>query len=125
VKTLSFLRYGISLGMPIEIRDKQYRHVPEPNFSDEPGWGVGGSEGCDAYGADGSESPYGYNSLAGASIRCNARDFARLGYLWLNYGRWGDRLHSVPAGDGDTVQHDLRSATVSHSVSDSTSSRHR
>jgi CubicO group peptidase (beta-lactamase class C family) len=79
------------IGMPIGIRDNQYRHVPEPNFSNDPGWGIGGSEGCDAYGTDGSESPYGYNSLAGASVRLNARDFARLGYLWLNKGRWGDQ----------------------------------
>jgi len=79
------------IGLPVGIRNNQYRHVPEPNFSDDPGWGVGGSEGCDAYGTDKSESPYGYNSLAGASVRCNARDFARLGYLWLNKGRWGGR----------------------------------
>jgi len=79
------------IGMPIGIRDNQYKHVPEPNFSNDPGWGIGGSEGCDAYGTDGSQSPYGYNSLAGASVRLNARDFARLGYLWLNKGRWGDQ----------------------------------
>jgi len=79
------------IGLPIGIRDNRYKHVPEPNFSDEPGWGVGGSEGCDAYGTDKSESPYGSNSLAGASLRCNARDFARMGYLWLNKGRWGGR----------------------------------
>jgi len=79
------------IGMPIGIRDTQYKHVPEPNFSDEPGWGIAGSEGCDAYGTDKSASPYGYNSLAGASVRVNARDFARLGYLWLNKGRWGNR----------------------------------
>ena len=24
-------------------------------------------------------------------MRLNARDFARLGYLWLNKGRWGDQ----------------------------------
>jgi CubicO group peptidase (beta-lactamase class C family) len=83
------------IGLPIGIRDNRYRHVPEPNFSDEPGWGIGGSEGCDAYGTDKSKSPYGYNSLAGASFRCNGRDFARLGYLWLNKGRWG-RQQLVP-----------------------------
>ena len=53
--------------------------------------GRGGSEGCDAYGADKSESPYGYNSIVGSTFRCTARDFARLGYLWLNKGRWGSR----------------------------------
>ena len=53
------------IGMPVGIRDNQFRDMPysddkELNFSDEPGWGVGGSKGCDAYGADKSESPYGY-----------------------------------------------------------------
>lgn len=84
------------IGMPIGVRDNQYRDMPyaddrELNFSAEPGWGRGGSSGCDAYGADGSESPYGYNSVVGSSFRCNARDFARLAYLWLNEGRWGSR----------------------------------
>jgi CubicO group peptidase (beta-lactamase class C family) len=84
------------IGMPIGIRDNPYRDMPyydnkELNFSDEPGWGVGGSKGCDAYGADKSESPYGYNSIVGSTFRCTARDFARLGYLWLNKGRWGSR----------------------------------
>ena len=84
------------IGMPRGIRDNQYRDMPyaddrELNFADEPGWGVGGSEGCDAYGADRSDSPYGYNSVVGSTLRCTARDFARLGYLWLNEGRWGDR----------------------------------
>lgn len=84
------------LGMPLEIRDNQFRDVPysddkELNFSSEPGWGRGGSTGCDAYGADKSESPYGYNSIVGSTFRCTARDFARLGYLWLNQGRWGSR----------------------------------
>jgi len=63
----------------------------ELNFSDEPGWGRGGSVGCDAYGADKSKSPYGYNSIVGSTFRCTARDFARLGYLWLNKGRWGSQ----------------------------------
>ncbi len=51
---------------------------------------MGGSEGCDAYGADRSESPFGHNTVVGSTFRCSARDFARLGYLWLNRGRWGD-----------------------------------
>ena len=84
------------IGMPIGIRDNQYRDMPyadgrELNFSDEPGWGRGGSAGCDAYGADGSDSPFGYNSVVGSTFRCTARDFARLGYLWLNEGRWGSQ----------------------------------
>lgn len=79
------------IGMPIGIRDNQYRKIPDPlNFSDEPGWGVGGSEGCDAYACDMSASPYGYNSIVGATLRCSARDLARLGYLWLNKGRWSE-----------------------------------
>ena len=82
--------------MPIEIRDNQYKTVPEPNFSDEAGWAIAGSEGCDAYGTDKSESPYGYNTIVGASLRCSVRDLARLGYLWLNDGRWGGR-QLVPA----------------------------
>ena len=82
------------IGMPIGIRDTQFRDMPyadlrELNFAEEPGWGVGGSAGCDAYGSDKSESPYGYNSIVGSTFRCTARDFARLGYLWLNKGRWG------------------------------------
>jgi len=84
------------IGMPAGIRDHGYRDMPyadnrELNFSDEPGWGVGGGEGCDAYGADKSDSPIGYNSIVGSTFRCTARDFARLGYLWLNRGRWGSR----------------------------------
>jgi len=83
------------IGMPIELRDNQYKDMVyndprELNFSGEPGWGRGGSEGCNAYGADRSESPYGYNSIVGSTFRCTARDFARLGYLWLRKGRWGD-----------------------------------
>ena len=82
------------IGMARGIRDTQYRDMPyadnrELNFSDDPGWGVGGSTGCDAYGADGSASPFGYNSVVGSTFRCTARDFARLGYLWLRRGRWG------------------------------------
>jgi CubicO group peptidase (beta-lactamase class C family) len=83
------------IGMPIGLRDNQYKDMVyndprELNFSSEPGWGRGGSEGCNAYGADRGESPYGYNSIVGSTFRCSARDFARLGYLWLNKGRWGE-----------------------------------
>lgn len=83
------------IGMPLGIRNNQYRDMPytddrELNFSNNPGWGVGGSKGCDAYGADKSESPFGFNSIVGSTFRCTARDFARLGYLWLNRGQWGD-----------------------------------
>lgn len=89
------------IGMPIGIRDTQFRDMPyaddrELNFAEDPGWGVGGSTGCDAYGADKSESPYGYNSIVGSTFRCTARDFARLGYLWLHKGRWGAK-QLVPA----------------------------
>lgn len=82
------------MGMPLGIRNNQFRDMPysdgrELNFADEPGWGQGGSTGCDAYGSDKSESPYGYNSIVGSTFRCSARDFARLGYLWLNKGKWG------------------------------------
>jgi CubicO group peptidase (beta-lactamase class C family) len=81
------------IGMPIGLRDNRYRDMPysnsfELNFAQTPGWGVGGDTGCDAYGADGSDSPYGINSIAGSTFRCTARDFARLAYLWLNKGRW-------------------------------------
>ena len=84
------------IGMPVGLRDNQYREMPyispkELNFSDEPGWGIGGSEGCNAYGADRSASSYEYNSIVGSTFRCTARDFSRLGYLWLNMGRWEDR----------------------------------
>lgn len=84
------------IGLPTGVRNNQYREMPysnekELNFSDEPGWGRGGGEGCNAYGADGGASPYGYNSVVGSTFRCTARDFARLGYLWLNMGRWGSR----------------------------------
>ena len=85
------------IGMPIGIRDNEFRDMPyadvrELHFAEEPGWGVGGSTGCDAYGSDARDSsPYGYNSIVGSTFRCTARDFARLGYLWLNKGRWGSR----------------------------------
>ena len=89
------------IGMPIGIRDNEYPDMPysdgrELNFADEPGWGVGGGEGGDAYGADKSSSPFGHNSIVGSTFRCTARDFARLGYLWLKKGRWGDQ-QLVPA----------------------------
>jgi CubicO group peptidase (beta-lactamase class C family) len=82
------------IGLPQGIRDNGYRDMPysdgrELNFSGMPGWGVGGGAGCDAYGADMSDSPIGYNSVVGSTFRCTARDFARLAYLWLNRGRWG------------------------------------
>jgi CubicO group peptidase (beta-lactamase class C family) len=84
------------IGMPIGIRNNGFRDMPyadnrELNFSDEPGWGVGGGEGCDAYGADKGDSPIGPNSVVGSTFRCTARDFARLGHLWLHKGRWGGR----------------------------------
>ena len=84
------------IGFPVGIRDNGFRDMPysdgrELNFAERPGWGVGGSEGCDAYGADKSASPIGYNEIAGSTFRCSARDFARLGYLWLHRGRWGGR----------------------------------
>lgn len=84
------------IGMPIGLRDNRYRDMPysnsyELNFAETPGWGVGGDTGCDAYGADGSDSPYGINSIAGSTFRCTARDYARLAYLWLNKGRWMDQ----------------------------------
>lgn len=89
------------MGLPRALRDNQYRDMPyndgrELNFSDDPGWGRGGSAGCDAYGADQSASPLGYNSIVGSTFRCCARDFARLAYLWLREGRWGTR-QLVPA----------------------------
>jgi CubicO group peptidase (beta-lactamase class C family) len=84
------------IGMPIGIRDNQFKEVPyrsekKFNFSDEPGWGRGGSLGCNAYGADRSTSPYGYNTIVSSTFPCTARDYARLGYLWLNKGRWRDK----------------------------------
>ena len=88
------------IGMSVGLRNHAYREMPysndqELNFSDEPGWGRGGSEGCNAYGADRRVSPYGYNSIVGSTFRCTARDFARLGYLWMNKGRWGN-MQLVP-----------------------------
>ncbi len=84
------------IGLPIEVRDNGYKDMVyndprELNFSDTPGWGVGGSKGCNAYGADRSMSPYGYNSIVGSTFRCSARDFARLGYFWLRGGCWGEK----------------------------------
>ena len=84
------------IGMSVGVRDNMYGDMPyadgrELNFGGEPGWGVGGSTGCDAYGADMSESPYGINSVVGSTFRCTARDFARLAYLWLNRGDWDGR----------------------------------
>jgi CubicO group peptidase (beta-lactamase class C family) len=84
------------IGMPIGLRDNQYTDMPykddrEFNFSNEPGWGRGGSKGCNAYGADRDYSLYGFNSVVGSTFRCSARDFARLGYLWLNKGRWKNK----------------------------------
>jgi CubicO group peptidase (beta-lactamase class C family) len=77
------------IGMPVGIRDNQYRDMPytddkELNYSDEPGWGVGGSEGCDAYGADKSDSPYGYNGFCQIRIpmveqRAMGESAARIG----------------------------------------------
>jgi CubicO group peptidase (beta-lactamase class C family) len=84
------------IGLPIGIRDNAYRDMVyndprELNFSHEPGWGVGGSKDCNAYGADRSISPYGYNTIVGSTFRCTNRDFARIGYLWLRKGVWGDK----------------------------------
>ena len=89
------------IGMPRSLRDNQYLETPyadsrELNFDSSAGWGRGGSDGCNAYGADGSFSAIGYNSVVGRSFRCTARDFARLAYLWLNNGRWGQK-QLVPA----------------------------
>ena len=70
----------------------QYADNRELNFADTPGWGVGGGAGCDAYGANPrDDSAIGINSVVGSTLRCTARDFARLAYLWLNDGRWGSR----------------------------------
>jgi len=84
------------IGLPRGIRDNQYKDMVlnDPvnyNFSDEPGWGRGGSEECNAYGTDRSSSPIGYNTVVGSTFRCTARDFARICYLWLRKGRWGDK----------------------------------
>jgi CubicO group peptidase (beta-lactamase class C family) len=84
------------IGMPIGIRDNQFKEIPyrsnkKFNFSNEPGWGRGGSTGCNAYGADRSYSPYNYNTIVSSTFPCTTRDYARLGYLWLNKGRWRDK----------------------------------
>ena len=84
------------IGISSRIKDVRYKVMPDLdqkalNYSEQAGWGRGGGKGCDAYGADRSESPYGYNTIVGSSLRCTARDFARLGYLWLRAGRWGNR----------------------------------
>ncbi len=89
------------IGMARGLRDNQYREMPysdnrELNFDATPGWGRGGSEGCNAYGADRSASPFGYNSIVGSTMSGPPRDFARLAYLWLNHGRWENR-QLVPA----------------------------
>ena len=88
------------IGMPVGIRDNQFKDVPyrtgkKLNFSEESGWGIGGGEGCNAYGADRGASQYGYNTIVSSTFPCSARDYARLGYLWLNKGRWrGQQLVS-------------------------------
>jgi CubicO group peptidase (beta-lactamase class C family) len=84
------------IGVSTELQDNQYKDMPykddrELNYSDQPGWGVGGSTGCNAYGADRSRSSIGYNTIVGSTFRCTNRDFARLGYLWLRKGRWSSR----------------------------------
>ncbi len=84
------------IGMSEDLLENAYKVMPysddqELNFDRRAGWGRGGSRGCNAYGADGSESPYGYNSIVGSTFRCTSRDFARLGYLWLRGGFWGSR----------------------------------
>ncbi len=84
------------IGMPIQLKTNAYRDMVyndprELNYSETPGWGVGGSTGCNAYGSDRGTSPIGYNTIVGSTFRCTARDFARLGYLWLNKGRWGEK----------------------------------
>ena len=85
------------IGMSADLRDNEYRDMPyaddrELNFGSRAGWGVGGGLGCDAYGADPRDaSPIGLNSVVGSTLRCTARDFARLAYLWLNDGRWEGR----------------------------------
>jgi CubicO group peptidase (beta-lactamase class C family) len=89
-------RYLKAIGMPEEMADGFYREMPyaddrELNYSNSPGWGVGGGAGCNAYGADRSDSTIGYNTVASSTFRCSARDLARLGYLWLRRGRWGKR----------------------------------
>lgn len=89
------------IGLPRGVRDHAYVDVPYRraaglNFSPEPGWAVGGATGGNAYEADGEPSPYGSNTIVGSTLRLTARDFARLGYLWLRRGRWGN-AQLVPA----------------------------
>ncbi len=84
------------IGFPAGIVENHYKEMPynsdkELNFSSEPGWGRGGSEGCNAYGADRSKSSYGYSSIVGSTFRCTVRDFARLAYLWLRKGKWKNK----------------------------------
>ena len=72
-----------------------------------PGWGVGGGEGCNAYGADRGSSPIGCNTIVGSTFRCSARDLARLGYLWLQQGQMGEEAAHPRAVDktgDDTIQ---------------------
>ena len=90
------------IGFSKEIIDNHYSHMPyldekELNFGDKAGWGRGGGKDCNAYGADKSTSEYGTNTIVGSTFRCTARDFARLGYLWLNKGSWGG-TQLIPAG---------------------------
>lgn len=106
------------IGLPREVRENRYTHLPYQkgvgfNFSPQAGWAVGGSTGCDAYRADGSRSPYGFNTVVGSTLRITARDFARLGYLWLRKGRWGD-AQLVP-------EHWMELATRRHVRADGTS----
>ncbi len=94
------------IGVSAEVHDNQYKEMPyragqRPlrhlwdgeflNFSTRAGWGVGGGTGCNAYGADGSYSSIGPNTLAANTLRISLRDFGRIAYLWLHKGRWGDR----------------------------------
>ena len=81
------------IGMPIGIRNNQFKDVPyrtsrKLNFSNEPGWAIGGDECCNAYGADRSHSKYGYNTIVSSTFPCTVRDYARLDYLWLKKGKW-------------------------------------
>jgi CubicO group peptidase (beta-lactamase class C family) len=90
------------IGLPRGVRDNRYVNVPyqktngarDPeyglNYSFEPGWAVGGGEGGNAYGGDGQASPFGVSTIAGSTFRVTARDYARIAYLWLRKGRWGD-----------------------------------
>lgn len=93
------------IGLPVELRDNQVKELTyiasKPmkflwdgeflNYSLHPGWGVGGAQGCNAYGADGSDSPLGPNHIAGNTLRISLRDYARIAYLWLQKGNWNDK----------------------------------